>query len=150
MHIQSMPRMMMGMKKSSTLPARCDPSLLNQWAKNELEQGIIIWCRWRFRSQNPSPGCILCKYTQLYVFFLKMKNQKNLQTRWDSTTHLSNQQKGVQKAAGRLISLAYANVVGKMLYDAIWWLIRIYPPFPLGKQKFEEESRNAFATTTIL
>jgi len=28
--------------KSSTLPARCDPTLLNQWAKNELEQGIII------------------------------------------------------------------------------------------------------------
>lgn len=40
LHIQSMPRL--GMKKSSTLPARCDPSLLNQWAKNELEQGIII------------------------------------------------------------------------------------------------------------
>lgn len=29
-------------QRSSTLPARCDPSLLNQWARNELEQGIII------------------------------------------------------------------------------------------------------------
>jgi len=29
-------------ERPSTLPSRCDPAMLNQWAKAELEQGIMI------------------------------------------------------------------------------------------------------------
>lgn len=29
-------------ERPSTLPSRCDPAMLNAWAKNELEQGIMI------------------------------------------------------------------------------------------------------------